>query len=372
MTETLRVTYELRAEHDEDPRTKARDIAYEQTVELSPALVPGEVDERIPGRIEQLEPLPGDRLWQAVIAFPAAAIGTELTQALNVLFGNISLKRGIRIVDVEWPTSLLDAVGGPRLGIEGLRAMAGSPARPLVATAVKPMGLGAAELADICARFARGGIDIIKDDHGLANQPSAPYYERVARSQEAVTGAAAASGTRSVYFPNVSAPWPHMMERSEYARAQGCPGVLVNPMITGLDAIHSIADETGLAVLAHPSLTGSYFLPDHGIVPEVLLGDIFRMAGADAVIYPNVGGRFGFSGALCGRINDHLRRPFAGLRAAMPAPGGGMAVDQAGHWAARYGRDTILLIGGSLYAQGDLETGSRRLRAAVETFDERE
>jgi len=34
------------------------------------------------------------------------------------------------------------------------------------------MGLTNKELAELASKFALGGIDIIKDDHGLANQNS--------------------------------------------------------------------------------------------------------------------------------------------------------------------------------------------------------
>ena len=42
---------------------------------------------------------------------------------------------------------------------------------------IKPLGLPAPALADICYRFASGGIDIIKDDHSLSDQPVAPFSE---------------------------------------------------------------------------------------------------------------------------------------------------------------------------------------------------
>ena len=81
-------------------------------------------------------------------------------------------------------------------------------------------------------------------------------------------------------------------------------------------------------MLAHPALTGSLFGRRAGMAPELVLGDLFRLAGADAVIYPNAGGRFDFSAATCVRINDHLRRPLGALRPSLPAPAGGMDVRQ--------------------------------------------
>jgi hypothetical protein len=44
-----------------------------------------------------------------------------------------------------------------------------------VMTALKPMGSTTAELAKMAYDFAKGGIDIIKDDHGLADQRQGAY-----------------------------------------------------------------------------------------------------------------------------------------------------------------------------------------------------
>lgn len=365
MTERLEVVYRLTPVQGESAHSKARDIALEQTVELPEELVPATVLEHVAGRLESLVPA-GQRQHKAVISYPLASIGQDLTQLLNVLFGNISLKRGIRIVDIHWPDSFLLRIGGPGHGIAGLRRLTGVGHRPLLATALKPMGLNARQLARLCRDFALGGLDIVKDDHGLADQTSAPFRERVERCQAAILSANREVGGRTLYFPNVTAASWELDERARHARDAGCLGVLVNPWLTGLDSMRRIRDHHGLAVMAHPALTGAYLNPGHGIAAELLLGDLFRIAGADAVIYPNVGGRFGFSRALCERINLRLRQPLSEVAASFPTPGGGMHIAQAARWARRYGPDTIFLIGSSLYAQGDLIGACRALRQAID------
>jgi hypothetical protein len=45
--------------------------------------------------------------------------------------------------------------------------------------------------------------------------------------------------------------------------------------------------------------------------------------------------------------------------------GGGVRVETLPRWAARYGPDTIFLVGGSLYLQENLEEASRRLVQAL-------
>lgn len=361
----LGVQYALSLARDEDAAHKAALIGLEQTVELPAALLDAGLAERMTGRVEDIRQT-GPRAARVTLSYPADAIGDDLPQCLNLLFGNISLKPGIRIVGIDWPASLLRAFGGPGHGVAGLRELTGAHGRALLCTALKPMGLSARELAQRGAAFASGGIDIIKDDHGLADQPAAPFAQRLARCQDAIERANASAGTRALYFPNVTAPVRELPRRLDAVKAAGCRGVLVSPWLVGLDTLRLIRDDYGLAVLAHPALTGSLFGRSAGMAPELLLGDLFRLAGADAVIYPNTGGRFDFSGAVCERLNRHLRRPLGALRASLPTPAGGMSVQSAPAWARRYGPDTMLLIGGSLYAQGDLAAGAAALRQAVE------
>ena len=365
MDKRLQLDYLLTCAPDEDAEAKARDIALEQTVELPADCVPEALRERIVGRVERLSPLPGNR-YEATISFNPALVGGELTQLLNTLYGNISLKDGILLTDIRWPEELLSPMGGPAFGMDGLREITGVPqGEALLCTALKPVGLDAAALAERAYHFALGGMDIIKDDHGVADQADAPFAERVAHCQDAVTRANAETGGNSLYFPNVTAPWHRLEERMATARDAGCRGVLISPWITGLDAMRCLRDRYDLALMAHPALTGSYFRPDHGIAPELLLGDLFRLAGADASIYPNTGGRFGFSLATCEAINHRLRYPMGNLSAAAPTPGGGMDVNRAAGWIEQYGADTIMLIGGSLYAQGDLTRATEALRRAI-------
>ena len=64
------------------------------------------------------------------------------------------------------------------------------------------------------------------------------------------------------------------------------------PAILGLDVVRSLAAQSGLILLAHPAWSGAHLRSDHGLAPRVLLGDLFRLAGADVVNLPLSGGRF--------------------------------------------------------------------------------
>jgi ribulose-bisphosphate carboxylase large chain len=84
-----------------------------------------------------------------------------------------------------------------------------------------------------------------------------------------------------------------------------------------------------------------------------MLGKLFRLLGADATIFPNHGGRFGYSRATCSAIASAARDEWHGLRATLPVPAGGMTVDRVDEMRAAYGNDCMLLIGGGLLTAGD-------------------
>jgi ribulose-bisphosphate carboxylase large chain len=147
---------------------RAQDICLEQTVELPDALVPQPfIRQNVIGRVKSLKRLKGAH--EAVIAFPQKTAAGELTQFLNVIFGNISLKPGIRLCGLKWSREMSKGFKGPRFGVAGLRKFLKIPRRPILCSALKPMGLSAKALADLAYGFALGGIDLIKDDHGLTD-----------------------------------------------------------------------------------------------------------------------------------------------------------------------------------------------------------
>jgi ribulose-bisphosphate carboxylase large chain len=363
LSERIKVTYEFRLDPAETPEAAARRIALEQTVELPDGCYPEGIEEAIVGRVERAELL-GEARGRAAVTYDPLLAGTEVPQLLNLLFGMVSLLPGTRVVDMELPDALLLALQGPRFGVEGIRSACGAAGRPLLCTSIKPVGLPAGELASIAGALARGGIDVVKDDHGVANQEPARFAERVERCARAVREANAATGGSTQYFPHVTAPVERLPQRLEVAKAAGCSGVLVAPFVTGLDTVRWLAETSGLIVLVHPTFSGAMYQADHGVAPWVL-ARLLRVLGSDGVTYVNAGGRFPVKEADCEAINHALREPLGTLRPALPVPGGGMDAGHVAHWTERYGMDTMFLFGSSLYAQGDLEEASRRLVEAV-------
>ncbi len=380
--ERFSVLYRLGGTVDE-AEARARDICLEQTVEFPEDLVPaGPIRDEVVGQIECFELLPspsgrgaggeGDRAFHARISFPLEAAGDDLSQLLNIILGNISLKPAIRAEAVELPPSMLAGFRGPRFGRAGLRELVGAADRPLLSTALKPMGLAPVDLAELAYRFALGGIDLIKDDHGLTNQTFCPFDERLARCTEAVAKANRETGGRSLYLPNVTAAPAEMLRRARLARQTGAGGLLICPGICGLDAMRSVADDdaTSLPIMAHPAFQGSLVVrPEEGFSHGLIFGTIARLAGADATIFPNFGGRFSFSREECQEIAAASHSSLGVLKPIFPAPAGGLTLARVGEVQQVYGRDLVILVGGGLFKHGpDLVNNCREFRRLAEQF----
>lgn len=348
-------------------RARVEAITVEQTIEFPADLIADDdIRRHVIGRIESLEATaPATSL--ARVSYAVETTGGELPQLLNVLFGNCSLYPGVRLVGLELPPSLLRRLPGPRFGVPGLRAMLGVPTGPLLTTALKPMGLDAATFAGIAETLARAGVDVIKDDHGLANQPFAPWEERVRACALAVRRANAATGGRSLYMPSLNGPANEIAERARITRDAGAGGLLVLPGLAGLDTMRWIAsdDSIALPIMGHPAFLGSFVIgEDAGIEHGLLFGTLFRLAGADLVVFPSYGGRFAFSREACGSIATACRAPLGTMPAVFPAPGGGMTLDRIDEIHAFYGDETALLIGGDLH-RGDVVDNVARMRGAI-------
>jgi len=346
---SLRATYLVRAAAG-DVAARAEALLLEQAVELPRTAAARDpwVAAHILGRVEECRPA-GDGLHRVTIAQPLATTAGDPAQLLNVLFGNSSLQPDIVLSDVELPDAAFDWLPGPRAGIAGLRALVGVTGRPLLAAALKPMGLRPAQLAALCGTFARAGLDLVKDDHGLADHPFCPFEARVESCLRAVDDAARDVGRMALYVPNLIGTPDRIMRQLDFARRAGVRAVMISPMLVGLPLLHQLASlADGLPVIAHPAFGGLLRAEE-----PALFGKLFRWFGADAVIFPHAGGRFSYSPGTCAALAAELRAGHPRVRPAFPAPAGGIKVERVGELLEFYGRDCILLIGGSLYEAGD-------------------
>jgi ribulose-bisphosphate carboxylase large chain len=354
-------------------RTRAAEIgthiAVEQTVEFPVDLLPaGDIPDRIVGHVASVD-VSGDDTHDVTVTYAVEIAGADLVQLLNVTFGNVSLMPGVRLVGMRLPPSMVDVFRGPRFGIDGIRRRVGAGERPLLSSALKPLGLRANDLANVAGALARGGVDLIKDDQGLADQSFGRFGERVSACADAIAEANSASGNRALYFANVTTRADRVIARAHEAKLRGATGLLVCPGLIGLDLMRVLADDDtlGLPIMSHPSFIGSHVAgPRSGIGHSLVFGTLQRLAGADISVFPSFGGRFSFDRAECREIANACLTPLGSLRPTMPAPGGGLTTASIGEAKQTYGLDAAYLVGGGLHRLGpDLEDNAKALKRLI-------
>jgi ribulose-bisphosphate carboxylase large chain len=344
-----------------DVEARALALATEQSVEMPlDAIEDGRVLGEIVARVQALRPA-GDS-FEVDIAIAPATTGHEPGQLANMLFGNCSLQPEVELAGVEFPEGYAASFGGPRFGIEGWREATGVFGRPLTCTALKPQGSTVEHLARLARTFALAGLDVIKDDHGLADQAFSPFAARVPAVQRAIDEANRATGGNTLYAPTFSGGPAALAQQAALARDCGVRAALIAPMLVGFPTFAAMRDMLGVPIMAHPAFAGA-----GRIAPHVLLGTMFRLFGADATIFPNHGGRFSYDRATCLAIAHSAREPWDGVAAALPVPAGGMTLERVAEMRADYGNDTMLLMGGGLLSARDrlLERSRAFVRAVA-------
>jgi ribulose-bisphosphate carboxylase large chain len=364
VTSRLIATYTIRCPAS-DIDARARAIAVEQSVEMPLAAITddailADIVGQVAGIVDQ-----GDGTFAVRIALATSTTGAEPGQLMNMLFGNSSIHDDVVLQHVEFPALFAAQFSGPNVGLAGLRARADATHRALTCSALKPLGQSPTQLAALASRLALGGLDYIKDDHGLADQAFSPFAGRVGAIATALRSATASTGKTTCYVPSVSGNLDALRTQVAIARDHGIETVLIAPMVTGLASFATLVRENrDLAFIAHPAMAGA-----SRIAPALLLGKLFPLFGADGVVFPNSGGRFGYTRETCRAVATAARSPEPGHIASCPIPAGGMTSDRVPEILALYGRDVMLLIGGDLLAQPHAMTArAAALQRMVETF----
>jgi ribulose-bisphosphate carboxylase large chain len=338
MTERFTATYHVRSDAA-SIEARAQGIAVEQSVEMPLAGIdePAVLSD-IVGEVEAIDDL-GDGTFAVRIGLALATVGDDPGQLLNMLFGNTSLHDDVILRDAIIPERFRPAMD---IGTPVLRRLLDVPARAFTGSALKPQGLAPERLAALAERFARGGLDFIKDDHGLADQGYSRFAVRVPMIAGAVARATRSTGHKTRYIPSLTGDLDQLRAQANIARDSGLDCMMVAPMVSGFSSIRTLIRAfPEVTFFAHPSMGGAA-----RIAPELLIGKLFPALGCGAVIFPTYGGRFGYSRATC-------RELAANARPALAVPAGGITLNRVGELLDFYGPDTMLLIGGNLLLARD-------------------
>lgn len=345
----------------------AKAIAWEQTVEVVEAVVSTVIQERLVGKIAEVRIDNGSYLIE--IHYNPELASNQLGQLLNLAYGNVSLYRNVRLENLDIPNKLASAIDGPQYGIHGIRDLIGVEQRPLLATAIKPRGETHQNLAAIAGAFALGGGDIIKDDQNLVDEQLDVFKQRVTACAQAVEQACQQTGRYCLYLPHITGSGRDLERRLAFVKAIGLRGVLMCPMVMGLQTAKQAALDYDLIYMAHPALAGSYYRPtQHGMAANILQGLLYRLGGADISIFTSEGGRISTSEETCKSIHHDLIRPLGAVKPSLACPAGGNTLNLIPKTIATYGQDVLILCGGALLAHNpDITTATEIFADTVQT-----
>jgi ribulose-bisphosphate carboxylase large chain len=330
----IRVTYEL------DPPEAAETLALIESV--------GRADgpERVRASVVGIE---GNRV---MLEFPA--VSSDVALLVSSLFAgewaDSAAFTRCRLVAVGWPEEFLP---GPAFD---------APDRVLVGAIVKPsLGLTPTQVADVAARLAAGGADLVKDDELLGDPDWCPLEERVR--------AVAAVGVR--YAANVTGPVDSLLARAERAVGLGAGALMVNAFAQGLDSLRALrAADLGVPIFAHRVGAALWARqPAFGVTPSVV-AELTRLCGAD---YVQVGS---FSGSVYDGADDvraqisACHAPLAAARRSVAVIGGGVGPANAAAQLEQAGvaQGVMLLLGSAAYEDG---SPTDAVRSVVESVSSR-
>lgn len=346
-------------------------ICVEETAEFPEALIgEGDIRDHILGREVDIKHI-SENHYKATISYAIEITSFEILQFLNVVYGNISLIPNIKVERFDLPDSLLNHFKGGRFGVDGLRKLLNIPSRALLATAIKPMGLSPQEFAQMAFESANGGMDIIKDDHGLSNQTFAPFKERVARCAESVQKANQKTGENCIYVANITGHFEELIEKAVYAKQAGAGGLMVIPSLVGWDFMRYLAedDALGLPIICHPAFHGSYMTSQRsGFSYFCMYGQLVRLAGGDVTLFPNYLGRFSANKESCIKVVEGAKEKMGNIKTIFPSAGGGATLENIPELYDVYGHNFIYLMGGGLHHGESLERSCREFRRMIESY----
>ena len=115
------------------------------------------------------------RYADITIAYPDANFSPDFAALLVTTFGKLSMDGRIKLLDLQPSAAFLAAHPGPKFGIAGIRDRLGVRDRPLVMSIFKSViGYDLPNLRDQFLQQALGGVDLIKDDEILFENPLTP------------------------------------------------------------------------------------------------------------------------------------------------------------------------------------------------------
>ncbi|AJY78006.1 2,3-diketo-5-methylthiopentyl-1-phosphate enolase [Paenibacillus beijingensis] len=296
---------------------------------------------------------PGERYADIRIAYPDINFSRDIPALLVTIFGKLSMDGRIKLTDIDVSGDFLTAFPGPKFGLEGVRELLGVHDRPLLMSIFKSViGHDLDGLQEQFYKQALGGVDLIKDDEILFENPLTPLEKRVETCMEAARRASAQTGQKLLYAVNLTGPASKLAAQARKAISAGANALLLNVLAYGYDTLHELSSdpEVNIPIAAHPALAGAlYPSPHYGIAAPVLLGKLMRLAGADLVLFPSPYGSVVMPKEENMAVKEALLHPLSTLRTSFPVPSAGIHPGLVPLILRDFGSDVVVNAGGGIH-----------------------
>jgi len=308
------------------------------------------------------------------VAYPAALFERgSMAQILSCIAGNILGMKAvdsIRLEDCFWPETIVDGFPGPQFGTSVATEKLDAGDRPVLATVPKPkVGLSTDAHVQIAEEAWRGGVDLLKDDENLTDQPFNPFEERVERSLAKAEELTEETGEKKDYLVNITAETEEMVRRAEFVHEHGGGFVMVDVVTAGWSAVQTVrehCEDMDLAIHAHRAMHAAFDRMDHHGVSMRVLAQVARLCGVDH-IHTGTAGLGKLENEDTPGINAWLGSDLYELNDVLPVASGGLHPGVTDALIDALGTDIAIQAGGGIHGHPDgTEAGARALRQSVE------
>lgn len=320
---------------------------------------------------DERHPIKQDEIRAEVkIAYPTANFSADIPAIMTTVFGKLSLDGEVRLIDLDFGPKLLQSFPGPRFGIEGIRNILNVHDRPLIMSIFKGViGRDLDYLTGQLREQALGGVDLVKDDEILFDNPLTPFEQRITLGKEVLQQVYEETGHRTLYAVNLSGRTSELRSKAKRARELGADALLFNVHTYGLDVLQELAEdnEVQLPLMAHPSFSGAFTSSAfYGVASPLALGKLTRIAGADFSLFPSPYGSVALEKSVALAIGEKLTEG-TDVKRAFPVPSAGIHPGLVPLLIEDYGKDSVINAGGGVHGhpQG-AAGGGKAFRQAVD------
>jgi len=320
---------------------------------------------------EPVNAVSGERYADIKIAYPDINFSRDIPALLVTIFGKLSMDGRIKLIDIDVSEQFASAFPGPKFGIEGVRNLVGVHDRPLLMSIFKSVvGHDLATLREQFYEQALGGVDLIKDDEILFENPLTPIEKRVEVCMKAASQAQQITGQKLLYAVNLTGPTSKLASQAKKAISAGANALLFNTLAYGYDVLHELSSDPdiNIPIASHPAMAGAmYPSPHYGISAAVLLGKLNRLAGADLVLFPSPYGSVVMPKEENLAIKEVLLNEMHHLKTSLPVPSAGIHPGIVPLILKDFGMDVVVNAGGGIHGHAmGTAAGGRAFHQAIQ------